>query len=179
MRIFRKTKKAKLGFSLIELVVAFAIVAVLGGVLIPSLVASANDTRKKNDDATMGHLTELHQAAAQEHATYYYFSQTVNKLAEGEKSIYFWYESDEEGNVTFKAMNLAYPTGITAEQQEEINHWAGQFKVKVCDYISGTYDFPQMEAPVNKSQTYIVCISATNREYLVRVNGYWLPTEDD
>lgn len=172
--MLKQLRNNKYGFSLMELIVAFAIVAILGGVLIPTLVASANDTRKNNDDAVMSHLAELHQAAAQEHATYYYFSQTVNKLADGEKNIYFWYESDAEGNVTFKAMNLKYPDGITAEQQEEINNWAGQFKVKVCDYINGTFDFPQMEAKINYSKTYIVCISATNREFLVRTNGYWL-----
>ena len=138
-----------------------------------------NDSKTKADNATLGHLTELHQAAVQEHETYHYFAQTVDKLAEGQKSVYFWYEADDEGNVTFKAMNLAYPTGCTQATKDEINHYAGQLKVKVRDYITGTYEIPQMESRSNRSNTYIVCISATNRDFLVRAQGYWLTENPD
>lgn len=178
-KFLKKVRNTKAGFSLIELVVALGILAVLGGVLVPSLVTAANDARANTDNATMGHLAELHKNAVQEHATYYYFSQTVNLLNEGEKNVYFWYDSDAEGNVTFKAMNLAYPTGCSQETQDEINHWAGQLKVKVCDYINGTLEMPTMESRTNKSNTYIVCVSATNREFLVKAEGYWLPKTDD
>ena len=178
MKFFNKLKNKNKGFTLIELIVSLGILAVLSGVLIPSLIVSMNDAKAKNDNATLGHLTELHQAAVQEHETYHYFAQTVDKLADGQKSVYFWYESDEEGNVTFKAMNLAYPAGATQAQKDEINHIAGQLKVKVCDYINGTYEIPQMESRSNKSNTYIVCISATNREFLVRAQGYWFNKDE-
>lgn len=174
-----KNKSHNAGFTLIELVVSIGILAVLGGVLVPTLISSANDARKDNDDAVMGHLAELHQAAAQEHATYNYFSQTIDRLDDGKKCIYFWYYSDMDGNVNFKAMNLEYPAGATPAQKEEINKWAGQFRTKVTDYINGTIEMPVMESRSNKDKTYIVCISATNREYLVRVEGYWLPDATD
>lgn len=176
---FKKHKNNKAGFTLIELVVSIGILAVLGGVLAPTLISAANDARKDNDDAVMGHLAELHKGAAQEHATYNYFAQTVDRLADGEKCIYFWYNSDADGVVTFQAMNLKYPDGATQPQKDEINHWAGQFRTKVTDYINGTIEMPVMESRSNKNKTYIVCISATNREYLVRVEGYWLPDPEE
>lgn len=176
---FKKHKNNKAGFTLIELVVSIGILAVLGGVLVPTLISSANDARKDNDDAVMGHLAELHKGGAQEHDTYHYFAQTVDRLDEGKKCIYFWYSSDQDGYVNFQAMNLDYPAGATQAQKDEINKWAGQFRSKMTDYINGTIEMPVMESRSNKNQTYIVCISATNREYLVRVEGYWLPDADD
>ena len=176
-KLFNKIKNLKAnkkGFTLIELVVSIGILAVLAGVMVPSLIVSANQARKDADDAAMSQLAQLHKAAIQEHETYHYFAQTVDKLADGEKNVYFWYESDEDGNVVFSAMNLKYPDDSTGPEQEQINQWAGQLKVKVKEYISGTYEIPQMQSRTNKSKTYIVCVSATNREFLVKSQGYWM-----
>lgn len=177
--IFKRLKNNKSGFTLIELIVSLGILAVLSGVLIPSLIASAQDARRNTDDATMSHLTELHKAAVQEHSTYNYFAQTVDRLEDGKKCIYFWYVTDDSGQVALQKMNLEYPAGATQTQVDEINSWAGQLRTKVCDYVNGTIEMPVMEARANKNNTYIVCISATNREYLVKVQGYWQTKAED
>lgn len=173
-KLFNKLRNAKTGFSLIELVVCIAILAVLAGVLIPSFIGSSNEARSDSDDAVMAHLAEIYKTAIQEHDIYNYFSQTVQKLDEGEQSVYFWYKTDDDGNVSFYAMNLEYPDASTEDQRNEILNVAGQLKVKARDYVNGSYEIPKMEARNHRNRTYVICVSATKREFLVNVTSNWL-----
>lgn len=166
-------KNKNKGFSLLELVVTVGIMAVLAGVLIPSMVTASNDSRQKSDDAAMQHLTELYKSATQEHQAYYYFSRAMELLDEGEKEVYFWYDIDANGNVTYRAMNLKYPDNATAATINDINVWASQYKDRANDYIKGSYEIPQMESKNSFKKCYVIAVTATEREYLVNVKGDW------
>lgn len=168
-----KYKTKNKGFSLIELVVVIAIMAVMSAVLVPSMISSSNEARMKTDNSAMGTLAQIYKSAVQEHETYYYFQRTIDLLEDGHKQVFFWYDVDEQGNVSYRAMNLKYPDSSTIQEQNEINSWASQLKNRANDYVNGSYDFPKMESRENWNKSYVITVTATNREYLVNVSGNW------
>lgn len=172
MRQWHRKNKNK-GFSLLELVVVIAIMAVLAGVLIPSMITASNDARRDADDAIMNDLAQIYKSAVQEHETYYFFSRTVDLMDDGEKAVYFWYNVDREGNVTYDDMNWRYPDGVTADEKHEIDTWAAKLEQNARDYVNGSFEMPVMESKDSFKKSYVIEVAASGREYLVHVKSAW------
>lgn len=159
------------GFSLIELVVVIAIMAVMAAIMVPSMTSASNESRLSADNSAMEHLAQVYKTAVQEHDNYYLFSRTIDLL--DDKQVFFWYKVDEDGDVSYHAMNINYPEQATDDKKNEINGWASQLKDGTLDWVNGSYEIPKMEAKKSWGKSYVIVVSATNREYLVNVTGQW------
>lgn len=168
-----RLKRNNKGFSLIELVVTIAIMAVLAGVLIPSMVTASNESRMKSDESVMNHLTETYKSAIQEHQNYYYFSRVMQLLEDDKQQIFFWYDVDNDGNVSYRAVNLVYPVAISESEKQEIDSWVTKLRKGANDYVNGSYEIPKLESKTSCNKSYVIAVSATGREYLVNVQGAW------
>lgn len=106
------------GFSLVELIIVIAIMAILAGALAPALLRYIEKTRVSNDKSTAANLRTAVEAALADETV----MEEVEKVA---KDNFYTFQ------ITTGASGATYPTGVPQALIDEINQTLPTKKLKI------------------------------------------------
>ena len=170
--------KKKKGFSLIELVVVIAILAIFGAVLVPSVINSMNDGKEKSDEAFASQLVKVVETGSQQSKTYYQLSRVFESQTQTHEGVTLIFESDFEGNFEYKDF-LVEPLNTTNEEEvEEVNQYATKYNQMILDYINGSIKMEKIQSEKYRKHNFYVHVFPTERDYKVQVTSEWIEQEE-
>lgn len=145
-------KMNKKGFSLVELIVVIAIMAVLVGVLAPALMSNVEKSRAQKDDSAMAEVAHAVELAIADEAAY---DEVVAKLDENKKVTFSFAPSNGTVTIASAVATADYPK-LLSELQTQIGT-----EVKLT-------------SKTHRAQTYTVVIDMSGTA--VKVTGSWPTT---
>lgn len=170
--------KKRKGFSLIELVVTIAIIAILSVLLVPSVISSLRDGKINNDESYVKQLCNVIHSASQESKIYYNFTRICDEC--DTKEIKLTFKSEFDGTFAYVKMeDPDYDYPVTGNDLEKREKYAADFESSMLDYINGTIEMTPMQSDLYRNRTLTIIITPTTREYQTTVTSEWEPLEDE
>ena len=142
-------KLNKKGFSLVELIVVIAIMAVLVGVLAPALMSNVEKSRAQKDDSAMAEVAHAIELAIADEGAY---DEVVAKLDDAKKVTFTF--TPAEGTVTI----------ADAVAQADYPKLLGELKTQIGDTV-------KLTSKTHRAQAYTVVIDMSGSA--VKVSGSW------
>lgn len=160
--------KNKKGFTLIEIVVVVAVLAVLAAIFVPSLFSSMLDTKEKSDASALENLKITIQIAAQNSDGYKELKKASEESAD--KSVMLMYQMDN-GALKIKEVSIVSEIDgkITNQTDSDLGKDLEKLRIYFDNYING-----QLDPIVFESDKYLerenVCYSITFPDVDFKVN---------
>ena len=169
--------KRKKGFSLIELVVVIAILAIFGAVLVPSVINSMNDGKEKSDEAFANQLVKVVETGSQQSKTFYQLSRIFE--SQTNEGVTFVFESDYEGNFEYKEMSIEPLNTTNDEAVAEINQYVNNYNQMMLNYINGSIKMEKIQSEKYRKHDLNISVFPTERDYKVKVEMKWVEQEEE
>ena len=158
----------KKGFSLVELIIAIAILAILGAVFAPSLMSSFQSSKEKADLAAIENLELTLQTGAQNSNIYKEAQELARKT--DEDCITLVYTVDENNMLTCGECHVVIDhvlitDDVTVAEGEQ--HSLAEFKSKILSYVGGSIEPIEMTSDQYRNQEYRFILTFPDVEFKV------------
>lgn len=163
-----KTKNK--GFSLIELIVAVAILSVFVVILSPSILSTTADIREKSDEAAIANLTSTIQSGTQQSAIFKDAKKVANKTKLNQ--VTFYYIINDENVLTYDYAEIDTNDGkftdktSTAQTVDLI-----EYTTKLKNHINGVLEPIEIQSEYYLSNKYKIVVTFTDVDF--KVNAEW------
>lgn len=157
------------GFTLVELLVVVAIMAVLSATFIPSLTAANGNTDEKVDEAAVAMLQTNIKLALQHSSMYKDAKDMVDDSKDDKLTIV--YKVDENNNLLFDRCEIIDDDDgkVTSFDESDLGSELSSLRTKIIDFINGKMEPITLESDKYQDMGYYYTITFPDVDHKVDV----------
>lgn len=166
-------KNRKRGFSLVEVIVVVAMLAIISAFVIPQFGSPAEKSRLKSDASWAQKVEDAAKLAATNQKTYYKLSSCIEKRKCN--AIVITYAPNPDGKMEYTEAEFGEVAGgmLSPEEIGNVETYLNSAANDIKNYIDGTVEPYQVQSSQHKKEALKISIYPGDSENQLKVTSEW------